>query len=83
VEWMLWVVLGGSVGVYLVVCIRDTRSYAARMARQKQRANGLKLLGRGVSRRPGAPAWSVHRTETDRGISHAGWMDRGGRRKAS
>ena len=50
-EWILWVVPGGAVGVYLVVCIVDAMSYATRMSRQRQRANGLKLL------RPRASGW--------------------------
>jgi hypothetical protein len=49
-EWALWIVLAAPVGVYIVVCVLDARSYATRMDRQRQRRNGLKLLGPGASR---------------------------------
>ena len=53
-EWLLWLVPGGTVAVYLVVCVADARSYAVRMDRQRRRTNGLKLL---VATDPRLPSW--------------------------
>ena len=42
------VVLLGPLVVYLMVCVADARSYAARMEHQRQRRDGLQYLGKGT-----------------------------------